>query len=89
MDEGSATVAKDALHNYKLDGENKIKVGICGIHSSDNLIPFSRLRSRESKRFLLLFGVYPFPFSCSSVYQYIFLAAVVCLPAETWPVADI
>ena len=27
MDEGSATVAKEALHNYKLDGENKIKVG--------------------------------------------------------------
>ena len=27
LDEGSATVAKDALHNYKLDGENKIKVG--------------------------------------------------------------
>ena len=26
VDEGSATVAKDALHNYKLDGENKIKV---------------------------------------------------------------
>jgi len=26
LDEGSATVAKDALHNYKLDGENKIKV---------------------------------------------------------------
>ena len=26
MDEASATVAKDALHNYKLDGENKIKV---------------------------------------------------------------
>ncbi|RXW17685.1 hypothetical protein EST38_g8169 [Candolleomyces aberdarensis] len=26
MDEGSAGVAKDALHNYKLDGENKIKV---------------------------------------------------------------
>ncbi|KAI0348321.1 RNA-binding domain-containing protein [Trametopsis cervina] len=26
MDEGSATSAKDALHNYKLDGENKIKV---------------------------------------------------------------
>lgn len=25
VDEGSATVAKDALHNYKLDGENKIK----------------------------------------------------------------
>ncbi|KAH9923200.1 RNA-binding domain-containing protein [Epithele typhae] len=26
LDEGSATVAKDALHNYKLDGENKIKI---------------------------------------------------------------
>ncbi|CAL1694890.1 unnamed protein product [Somion occarium] len=26
MDEASATVAKDALHNYKLDGENKIKI---------------------------------------------------------------
>jgi RNA recognition motif. (a.k.a. RRM, RBD, or RNP domain) len=28
MDEGSASTAKDALHNYKLDGENKIKVGL-------------------------------------------------------------
>ena len=28
VDEASATVAKDALHNYKLDGENKIKVRI-------------------------------------------------------------
>lgn len=28
MDEGSAGVAKDALHNYKLDGENKIKACI-------------------------------------------------------------
>jgi U2 small nuclear ribonucleoprotein B'' len=26
IDEASAGVAKDALHNYKLDGENKIKV---------------------------------------------------------------
>jgi len=26
LDEGSAMVAKDALHNYKLDGENKIKI---------------------------------------------------------------
>jgi hypothetical protein len=26
LDEASAGVAKDALHNYKLDGENKIKV---------------------------------------------------------------
>lgn len=28
IDEGSAGVAKDALHNYKLDGENKIKACI-------------------------------------------------------------
>jgi hypothetical protein len=28
MDEGSAGVAKDALHNYKLDGESKIKVRV-------------------------------------------------------------
>lgn len=26
LDEGSATTAKDALHNYKLDGDSKIKV---------------------------------------------------------------
>uniref|UniRef100_A0A0W0G234 RRM domain-containing protein n=1 Tax=Moniliophthora roreri TaxID=221103 RepID=A0A0W0G234_MONRR len=26
LDEASSTVAKDALHNYKLDGENKIKI---------------------------------------------------------------
>ncbi len=26
LDEGSSGAAKDALHNYKLDGENKIKV---------------------------------------------------------------
>lgn len=29
MDEGSATVAKDALHNYRLDGETKVKVSTC------------------------------------------------------------
>ncbi|CCO31441.1 U1 small nuclear ribonucleoprotein A Short=U1 snRNP A [Rhizoctonia solani AG-1 IB] len=26
VDEATSTVAKDALHNYKLDGENKIKI---------------------------------------------------------------
>jgi U2 small nuclear ribonucleoprotein B'' len=26
IDEASATVAKEALHNYKLDGEGKMKV---------------------------------------------------------------
>jgi U2 small nuclear ribonucleoprotein B'' len=31
LDEGSATVAKEALHNYKLDGDSKIKVR--SIHS--------------------------------------------------------
>lgn len=29
MDEVSATVAKEGLHNFKLDGENKIKVYLC------------------------------------------------------------
>ena len=29
MDEVSATVAKEGLHNFKLDGENKIKVCLC------------------------------------------------------------
>jgi len=33
-DEASSTVAKDALHNYKLDGEQKIKVR-CRIYSTD------------------------------------------------------
>ncbi|KAL4068936.1 hypothetical protein V8B97DRAFT_2024590 [Scleroderma yunnanense] len=37
MDEGSASVAKDALHNYKLDGENKIKASIHRYRS----IPYS------------------------------------------------
>lgn len=38
LDEGSATVAKDALHNYKLDGENKIKVSFCASISSRTLL---------------------------------------------------
>lgn len=29
-DEGTATVAKDALHNFKIDGETKMKVSECG-----------------------------------------------------------
>jgi len=40
MDEGSATVAKDALHNYKLDGENKIKVRLLArIYNLTDMIP--------------------------------------------------
>jgi len=29
MDEVRVTVAKEGLHNFKLDGENKIKVCLC------------------------------------------------------------
>lgn len=44
LDEGSATAAKDALHNYKLDGENKIKVGLSTQSPRPiTLIAFSRL----------------------------------------------
>jgi RNA recognition motif. (a.k.a. RRM, RBD, or RNP domain) len=40
MDEGSATVAKEALHNYKLDGENKIKVRLLAkIYNLIDMIP--------------------------------------------------
>jgi hypothetical protein len=28
-DEASATLAKEALHNFKIDGETKMKVGLC------------------------------------------------------------
>ena len=46
LDEGSATVAKDALHNYKLDGENKIKVRPLTQSSRPPIsIPFPRLHS--------------------------------------------
>ena len=43
LDEGSATVAKDALHNYKLDGENKIKARPFTRLFSINLISFSQI----------------------------------------------
>lgn len=52
LDEGSAGVAKDALHNYKLDGENKIKVRglVYRFHQATELIflPFERSRSPGS-----------------------------------------
>ena len=38
VDEGSATVAKDALHNYKLDGENKIKVRLIALPAFNGAI---------------------------------------------------
>ena len=48
MDERSATVAKEALHNYKIDGENKIKV--CTLYCLVlELIPhFSRSPTHEN-----------------------------------------
>ena len=49
MDEGSATVAKEALHNYKLDGENKIKVGVLTIDTPDATDISIRSRSRGSE----------------------------------------
>lgn len=45
LDEGSATVAKDALHNYKLDGENKIKVRPPTQYSRPMVLIFPRLPS--------------------------------------------
>lgn len=51
VDEGSASVAKDALHNYKLDGENKIKVRILSRSLSISLTHKSlRSHSRENDR---------------------------------------
>jgi len=51
LDEGSAGVAKDALHNYKLDGENKIKVHTnAQIHvHAHSLQIFFRLHLRGSR----------------------------------------
>lgn len=46
VDEGSATVAKDALHNYKLDGENKIKVCLLISASSTLRSPHATLLSQ-------------------------------------------
>jgi hypothetical protein len=48
MDEGSATVAKEALHNYKLDGENKIKVRVLTIGTPDATDVSDRSRSQGS-----------------------------------------
>ena len=74
LDEASATVAKDALHNYKLDGENKIKVSSRFLSSPFiNSISLCRLRSRGSNGFSAAFDLYC-SFSLRSwVYQYIIL----------------
>lgn len=56
LDEGSATVAKDALHNYKLDGENKIKARR-PTHPFLHLISFFFLRlpsPGNNKNFMVL-----------------------------------
>jgi len=36
MDEASSGAAKDALHNYKLDGENKIKASLTSLQRCEN-----------------------------------------------------
>ena len=51
IDEGSAGVAKDALHNYKLDGENKIKACI-SFRRSSRAYPFHRSLLHASNRLL-------------------------------------
>jgi len=54
MDERSATVAKEALHNYKIDGENKIKV--CTLYCRVlELIPHFLDYLRTQMMFRLLF----------------------------------
>jgi U2 small nuclear ribonucleoprotein B'' len=60
IDEGSAGVAKDALHNYKLDGENKIKV--CSLlflvaQSLTILLPADYIREEVMYRFYLSTGL--------------------------------
>lgn len=51
MDENSASAAKDALHNYKLDGEGKIKVRFLLITAALmlSLSHIFRLRSQGSE----------------------------------------
>lgn len=51
MDEGSATVAKDALHNYRLDGESKIKVS-CTFHIRELMLKSSFLADYFRKKIM-------------------------------------
>lgn len=41
-DEGAATIAKDALHNFKIDGETKMKVSVllssCQCENADHWV---------------------------------------------------
>lgn len=57
LDEGSATIAKDALHNYKLDGEHKIKVRAGVFYHTVKLIFRYRLRSLANDTPDCLFAV--------------------------------
>lgn len=72
MDEGSAGVAKDALHNYKLDGENKIKVRyrssfLCWASVIYEII-VRRLHSQENDdvKIFLTVGVMFLCFNCTT-----------------------
>ena len=61
LDEGSAGVAKDALHNYKLDGENKIKVRVIMRYQGLMLITLCRSRLRGSSRCMYMFYYFVAP----------------------------
>jgi hypothetical protein len=78
VDEATSTVAKDALHNYKLDGENKIKVrsqmnhDILGFnahrhrsHLQGNDLRLRTLKQRLSKHNVGFFWCYDNELRCS------------------------
>lgn len=63
IDEGSATVAKDALHNYKLDGENKIKVNSPLPISASSYHTYIPPIDHFRKEVEYLYSVFPYHFS--------------------------
>jgi RNA recognition motif-containing protein len=85
LDEGSATVAKDALHNFKLDGENKIKVIIYLTLSLTISLPIPRShlpgnKFRESPRCKLY--VCTFGTSADQFINFQWTTCVRCGPAD-------
>jgi len=75
MDEASAGVAKDALHNYKLDGENKIKV-TCHVLSVNCVVNNFHLSDYLRKEVALSESIIDRPFHlCSTFDTNIIIAA--------------
>lgn len=69
-DEASSTVAKDALHNYKLDGENKIKVRFT---SASQPSPISLFSDHLCKEMIVCFSIsFSFVFFLR-VYLYLYM----------------